>query len=256
MSDSVIDGMDVQVCLWEICNISPPGIYNCGNFNGPYFEFVTTQGEAVLSRAYPLSTEWDTLYWLGVPGNRWWPKNSEQFCLGYAGMLEIQDTGHVVIQGVELRTWDVIRLSESGTPFPGLSVTITERIGAAPRNFCPWLCSVTVDCYDYQLVHYSDAEITVPPGASCDIAMSGPPSHPMNHWRITPNPGVNELRISGVGSSRTKIEVHDALGRRITAQSTTRDYECINTSDWEPGAYWVTLNHLGGHRQVLRWVKH
>ncbi|HRD51579.1 MAG TPA: T9SS type A sorting domain-containing protein [Flavobacteriales bacterium] len=255
--DSVIDGMDVQVCRWEICGISPPGVYNCGNFNGPYYEFITTQGEAVLSRVYPLSTSWDTLYWLGVPGDRWWPRNSEPYCLGYAGMLQIQDTGHVVIQGVELRTWEVVRLSESGAPFLGWSVTITERIGAAPRNFCPWLCSVIVDCYDYQLVHYSDDEIAIPPGASCAMAMGHPVNQLMSDWRTLPNPGSDELRVTGRIAAATRVEVCDALGRLIVGQALLRNEIpiTISTSAWEPGTYFVTLIEHSGQRQVLRWLK-
>ncbi|HMC97952.1 MAG TPA: hypothetical protein VKG92_09870, partial [Flavobacteriales bacterium] len=113
--------------------------------------FTTLQANTVLSkRFYPTETNWDTLYYLGVPGDRWWPLGIGQGACGHLGMLQIQDTGHVTIDDVYLRTWRIAILDSAGIPTPVYSynffeqdsVAIIERIGAVPgRAFLSIPCN-------------------------------------------------------------------------------------------------------------------
>ena len=254
LGDTIVNGATLQKCLYEICWIDGSGVYHCGNFNGPFYEYTTVQGEAVLSRVNYL-TGLDTLYWLGVPGDRWWPPGSEEYCLGLAGMLEIQDTGHVVIEGIELRTWNVARLTQNGTPITGTLETITERIGAVPRRFCPSVCSVIVDCYMFSLAHYSDGEINIPPGSPCGITTNDAVDHRINRLQGMPNPGTDQLNITGLSSTPSKVEVRDALGRLVHSQNMAASNAIIPTSAWARGTYFITATDQSGTREVLRWVK-
>lgn len=257
LSDTIVNGMVIQRTEWWAC-YEYQGVLHCEPFmngmNGPFYEYVTLQNDVVL-RGGPSFTSWDTLYWLGVPGDRWWPIGSEAFCNGYEGMLQILDTGNVVVQGMSLRTWSVTSLNQNGTPGNWVVATITERIGAVPRNFCPVICSVIYDCFPPSLYHYSDGEINMPLGTTCDIATSNSRIDSADDLRTSPNPGTDQLTITGLSSTPSKVEVRDALGRLVHSQNMAASNAIIPTSAWARGTYFITATDQSGTREVLRWVK-
>ena len=60
-------------------------------------------------------------------------------------MLQIMDTGHVVIDEVSLGTWHMAYLDINGIPmmtagWPLAPFTVTERIGIAPRMPNVYMC--------------------------------------------------------------------------------------------------------------------
>ena len=201
IGDTMILGVSVQVSSHKMCWIDGLGVFHCWANIGPFYDYFTLQGDVVLVPDGSF-TAMDTMFWLGVPGDRWWIPGSEEYCNGYYGMQEIQDTGHVVYDGISLRTWEVATLSPSGTPAGGFTETITERIGGVPRRFCPAICSMITDCEPSSLrnlVHYSDGEINIPLGTTCDMATSTPGVGSVSSLRIAPNPGVDQLTRSRSG---------------------------------------------------------
>lgn len=254
IGDSIVNGLTLQVCTYETCWIDDFGVYHCPVMNGPFLEYVTMQGEALL---YGLNSPigLDTLFWLGVPGDRWWAPGSETNCLGFVGMIEIQDTGHVVNDGIQLRTWTAARLQEDGTPIPWTMKTITERIGVTPRTFCPTLCSAWTDCETFSLQvleHYSDADISIPDGTSCDVT-TGMPGATTPCSVLLPNPGTNQLTFAGLQPTAA-VSVCDALGRTMHAASKLPT-ATIDTATWPSGTYFVMVTGNASAPSVLRWVK-
>lgn len=257
LHDTVVDGMTLQVSLREFCYLDQLGAYQCSTgLNGPFYEYVTLQDEVVLSCDL-VSTQWDTLYWLGLPGDRWWAPGSEANCMGFAGMIEVQDTGHVVHDGISLRTWIVARLQEDGTPSPWFTETITERIGSLPRYFCPTICSTWTECETYSLGflgHYSDVEVSIPDGTYCDFTTAIQNTHMSAPAGAYPNPGTDQLWITGL-TTTVSIEVHDPLGRLVHSRSNLSENAPIETASWDSGTYFIAVVQANGVRDLLRWVK-
>ena len=257
-SDSIVDGYAVQVVRRTQQDIL---------FGGPIIalpdHYYRMEGNAVMRRCggpWCFDAAWDTTYFLGIPGDRWMSEYAEPSCYP-SGMLQIVDTGHMVLEGIQRRTWDLVYLDENGNtvqdinPQLGDSLGIIEGVGSPP-GAPPGPCDTMVTWHVplVSLLCYSDAELSIPEGTVCDLVTSGNPAE-ANSSALLPNPGTDQFTITGLSPGST-IRVCDPLGRLIhSAVSTTRD-AIIPTSAWEVGTYYITVSHgSGGPSRSLRWVK-
>ncbi len=251
--------MDIQIVEWTRTPYYP-GVGFLST-SSPQRRFYSLQGNVVLDRnLFPVpGGDWDTLYFLGVPGDRWWPRYTDQTCPPL-GMIEIQDTGHVIIDGINLRTWDLAYLNEAGQPIPegnpswGDTLGIIEHIGSMPGG--PPMPCTTQNwdiCGAYRL-HYSDDLISFPDETFCDIttyiSTTGSSSAIVGSY---PNPGTDQLTLTGLSSTSHTIEVRDPLGRLIHTQNMAAGNAIIETSVWPSGTYFVSI--VGSELQFIKWMK-
>jgi len=243
VADTVLDGFEAQRI--ESVRVDP---WPSGTSDSTT-QFFTLQGAAVLSKLGPPQSGWDTTLFLGDPGEGWWPIGSDDTCLPM-NFVVIQDTGHVVIDGVPLRTWAVAQLNAYGDPW-GL-FTITERIGFV--SYIPYWqpCSGgIIDWYIPYLLCYSDVDF----GPPCDLnTMLPPTSSSGSSARVFPNPGSDQLAISGLPSGTNTMQVRDVLGREVLS-ATRIGVDAIDATAWAKGTYHLVVTTPDGARQVLRWVK-
>lgn len=235
--------------------------YPWGTNDWPDFtELIRMEGAAVISdhsnMTWNTNGEWDTIQYYGNIGDHWWPANADEGCPPQ-GMLQIMDTGSVVIDGVSLRTWQMAYLDINGVPImvaaPLAPFTLTERIGMAPRMPHTHMCGIT-ETTDIELIAYSDADITFPPGSVCGLPMSTDANKPMVAAALYPNPSSERFWVIGLSTS-TSVEVHDPLGRLVHSRSNLSMNTPIETASWESGTYFITVAQADGARDLLRWVK-
>ena len=257
VSDSTENGMDIQIVEWTRTPYFPGvGFLTTSSIQR---RFYSRQGNVVLDRnLFPVpGGNWDTLYVLGVAGDRWWPRYADQTCPPL-GMIEIQDTGHVVIDGISLRTWDLAYLDEFGEPIPewgfGDTLGIIEHIGSMV-GVPPLPCNNPngESCAVYRL-HYSDDQLSFPDGTTCEITTNVAIAHPTSATLVLqPNPGTDQLAITGIASS-SRIEVRDALGRLVHSQNGPGGTASLSTNSWPSGAYFINVIASDG-QQFRKWIK-
>lgn len=258
--DSVVDGHNVQVVRRTQQYVLPGG--QLGTVETWPDWYYRMEGGAVMRRCGGLgcwTTAWDTLYYLGVPGDRWSSEFAEPWCYPH-GVLEITDTGRVMIAGVVRRTWDLAYLDENGQFVPDLpswlgdTLGIIERIGS-PLGNPPQPCDGgVIDYFFFHLLHYSDIEVNIPEGTACD-GPTGLDSHVRTHLSLLPNPGTDHFQLSGFGSSSAQVSVRDALGRNCFSTGNYRSGERIRAESWAPGSYYITVISATQSR-TLQWLKH
>jgi hypothetical protein len=154
--------------------------------------FHTSQDGGVIYAWDVLSSgTWDTLYWFtAVPGDRWYPPGADGLCPGQypLGVLQVVDTGHVVLGGWSLRHVDVAFLDGAGQQSPD-SFTIIERLGSPLMVIAPGGCIVSeaggsLRTYDDNAFPpYNSGE-----PSTCDqfTGIDGPVSRPA--FDVYPNP--------------------------------------------------------------------
>ncbi|MBL0128819.1 MAG: T9SS type A sorting domain-containing protein [Flavobacteriales bacterium] len=72
---------------------------------------------------------------------------------------------------------------------------------------------------------------------------------------IHPNPGTDQVWITGLSPGTNLIEVRDPLGRTVHMQRMTEAAGNIETSSWAIGIYFIRVTGTEGTYQVLQWVK-
>lgn len=257
VGDTVVDGYSCQMVHRRDDTFYPSGIWS------PIFvEYYRMQGAAVMTRCdgwlCPPNPPWDTLLYLGNPGDRWRGGYHDPDCYPF-GILEIQDTAHVVIQGITLRTWDLARLDQNGLPIPeedlpnyGDSLCIIERLGGNIRAFPQPCDGGFIDYYWYTQTHYSDVDITLPEGSTCDLITTVPqPSIPTIRL-IGSNEGFS---LIGLGPSVARVEVLDSQGRIAWSVPGVQEQELVEPKGLQPGMYLVAVRFSNGHQQALHWLK-
>lgn len=84
------------------------------------------------------------------------------------------------------------------------------------------------------------------------VGVGGP--IPVAGAQVLPNPGHEFCNVTLRGNQRAIVQVSDALGRSVWTLSVSGGVS-MNTVDWPPGTYIITITTSDGARQVLRWVK-
>lgn len=231
--DTLIDGFLAQVIAVHAFGTDNGG----GTIDDYSLGYERTDGEIIYSGS---AGNWDTLYWFGDIGDRWWPIGSAMTCPPQ-GMLEIVDTGHVTMGPLTLKTWDLVYLDSLGQTMSG-PLPITERIGTVPRQPEIWDCFSAIDYFDAYFICYSDSELVALGEEACAIDVGVADRFVDAEFSITPNPtnGPFTLRCDqgGIGGV---ISIFNPLGRRIMQQSMRDVTQVIDLSSFKPGCYRVVL---------------
>ncbi len=196
---------------------------------------------------------WDTLYWFGQVGERWWPIGHPQTCPPH-GMLEIVATGETEVQGITLNTVTVVILDEAGDPMSS-PLTITERIGTTPR--APFIddCNIIIEYFFPSFICYSDDEIQSPEGEACHLTL-GSAEHIASRPTLSlhPNPGTS-FQFTGLGPRPARLRLLDMQGRVVREGLAATEHSPVDPGALKPGTYLVEIRLADGQREVIRWVK-
>ena len=259
--DTLLDGFVAQRCMTRTCYLGSDTI--CNSDVWQFRDFVSLQGDVVYYKhSWTMNSPWDTLYYLGVPGDFWYPLGFDPDC-DPLGKLVIADTGHVVMGGVSLRTWDIDQLDSDGVPmaedmpFNQDPLRVIERIGGTPRVFTNIQCNPggIIEYSYFNLLHYSDWELSTNDGLSCDLVLGSAERTSERGLTSYPNPGTDHLQLSGFGSSSAQVNVRDALGRLCFSTRNYRSGERIRAESWAPGSYYISVTDRSGNGSMLRWLK-
>ena len=210
----------------------------------------------------PNGVIWDTLLRFdAVPGHRWFLPNHGLYCngsIGNTGILEVTDTGSVVVDGVTLRRWRFGVDLGTGDPIYG-SDWYYERIGfmqgMMPFPFCGW----SIDAGENFRCYWDD-DITyvhpMAPGGTawCDVALGSNGTEQDDELNLFPNPGSEHLTIVLPDRPHSFV-MHDAVGRMVAVRSGLIGASTVNTSLLSSGPYLIRIEASDGTRTTLRWVK-
>ena len=81
----------------------------------------------------------------------------------------------------------------------------------------------------------------------CPLALTGPQEEPTAELRLFPNPGQDEVFLSGAGND-AEVRVMDALGRLMWQGRSGSDALRIDVQDWPRGSYLLRLWENGESR--------
>lgn len=233
--DTVIGGLDVKVAHGRRFGVMGGG----DPFDQHWWEYTRIEDDVIYHGGS--SGGWDTLYWFGEIGDRWWPPGASMDCPPH-GMLEIVDTGHVVFGGLSLRKCEVVTLDSLGQamigPFP-----LTERIGTLPRYPEVHACNAIIDYFIPSFICYSDSEMI---GLGTDPCVEGvgiPRSEaPATELRLAPNPARGSARVLlDQLKPGARLLLFDVRGRLVEQWSMYSPDLRLDLSRYAPGLYNVLL---------------
>ncbi|MBL8001025.1 MAG: T9SS type A sorting domain-containing protein [Flavobacteriales bacterium] len=205
-----------------------------------------------------LTQSWDTLYdFAVVPGDKWLPPHADPgICPpGNGDVIEVLDTGTVVIDGMVLRYVDVHCGFYDGR--------ITERLGWSlgmvmfEGCFVPE-CSCDLRCYRDDSLSYVRPGLTLPCD-HLDLATAVEMDLQGQALVVAPNPGTDHFTLSGVEGylppGRHTITLFDATGRIVLQQRTADVRPMIDTGALPSGLYRVAVRDEQGAVLGATWVK-
>ena len=102
---------------------------------------------------------WDTLYYYGEVGDKWYPLNTENSgCVHPVGMVTIMEVDSIHIGNELIGRW---RLSYINTLGNNYSFYMFDRFGTLDLRIDPYNCSVVMEYYWTYFLHYTDPDITL-----------------------------------------------------------------------------------------------
>lgn len=224
-------------------------------------QYTALQNEVLMVPAWsPNGLAWDTLLRFdAVPGDRWYLPNYEVICSGQEpfGMLQVTDTGHVVVDGVVLRRWSTATLAADGQILWS-GESYFDRVGflsgLVPMPFCGSFSELgeSLKCYwDNDLTFIAPGQ---PIGTTCDITLNAPSPEAPNAISAAPNPGRDQLSLTLPPGSH-RVALIDALGRVLATHANLSGTAAIATAHLPPGPYVIRVEGREGMRASVRWVK-
>ncbi len=237
--DTILDGRNAQRILVNTVLMN----YMSGSLDTTNTVLYTAQEDGlVLAWGTGSGESWDTLYWCSAePGDRWYPPGADGQCAGQhpLGMLQVVDTGHVVINDQRLRFLDMAYVGEFGQqvdPF-----TITERLGA------PWMVIPPGGCIVSEagstIRTYMDDDMSYDSGApsTCEDLIdqvgqvqAGPA------FAVYPNPAGEWVRFPSDAVHVAHVSVLDVHGR-IMHTSAVNGNGRLDIRVLAPGYYMLKL---------------
>lgn len=222
-------------------------------------EFFTSFDDGVVFLYLPQGVEWDTLYWLTAPlGARWFPPGVEPdttACPPPGGMVEVEDTGTVVLNGLPVSYRDVFYLDMTGAQ-ASASFRIYERFGASSVGLPPGGC-ITSE-WPYILNTYSDdAGAFYDSGNpwSCPEWLDILEGDAHDILQISPNPGTDHFTVSLHPSGLSTLSVFDAMGKPVLRMTNVSGAPTLDASAWSQGLFFITILDPNGTARTVRWVK-
>ncbi len=213
----------------------------------------------------------DTLYYFSAPiGYKWMTSpNSFTNCTGPKSQVTVMDTGHKVIQGVNLK-WQKVSISKwfSGvTTTTPIADTIYERFGYLqtnifdPYNFCTNNTDVgsstPLRCYgDNQLINFKYKGLT----NYCDYVLGIKETEfQKNIIQVYPNPANDVLNIEfstslNLAEQPIIIEISNALGQVVLNEVLITQNVKLKTNFLPSGIYYLELKTLNGlvHKNFVK----
>ncbi len=258
--DSMINGNTCQMIRRygkSVCQNGPVAsygraIYTYTNSNKVVYVNNYTSPSNVQTQAF------DTLFWFDAPiGAKWQMVHQSFNCTGTVScIVTVQDTGHALFQGVNLRWQKVNYMAQGGGPVQTVTDTIYERFGYLrtdpfnPHNFCSSISDVQTSrifrCYgDNQIT-----DLKFRYSGACDYFVDVSVEElnaAHNDLTVFPNPAGSTLQISSKNDlwNDALVEMRDALGRTILKQAFSTS---LNISVLAPGIYVVTVKNDSGLR--------
>ncbi len=184
--------------------------------------------------------EFDTLYdFAASPGDHWFvnaPDGVEPFLV-----MTVQDTGHVLIDGAQLR---YLTTTDGDT--------VVERLGSLYYHFVPW-SQLVLDASDGPLRCYNDVEIDYfsPTWWFGCASITGMDASTNRPTMALPNPGTNQLTLS-LPAGAHRFALLDTLGHTVLEQRGNGERITIDTSALPMGLYLVRVDQA---TSVVRWIK-
>ena len=212
-----------------------------------YFEvtrdlYYASIGDMVMTRA---SDAWDTLYRFdAVPGDHWYapgfsPEGDGSSCDPLENRLVVTDTGHVIVQGINLRTLTLLNYVNNDPQQP-LIRTIPERI-CFPLYRLEGGCSVIICSYTH-VCNYSDMDIQLayanaPWTGGCDPLVTEVRAQSLFHLQTVLH-GASGLEISSpIPVEAVDVQLYDAMGKLITHRANMTLPSHLPTSHLTAGTY-------------------
>ncbi len=200
---------------------------------------------------------WDTLLRFdALPGDRWYVPGHDIICSEISSwdLLEVMDTGHVVVNSIALRYWD---LGHYITPDQfQWSGRCFDRLGF-PGVLVP-LPSCGVMTEGFVSSCYRDDELIFPspilPSDWCGLPLNTAESEKVQGAVPTPNPGTDHFTLQLPPGVHT-VEVVDAMGRTVLREQAANSTTRMATGSLPAGAYSVRVVERDGSLRTMRWVK-
>lgn len=249
VGDTIIDGVPSKKIFEFVKTINQATgqIVTGGNFRYSY-----EANGVVYGRGYDWTTSidvWDTLFNINaVPGNRWgiYPGVYD------SSYMEVQDTGHAMIQGFNLR-WLTVEYTINGLVEDWLLDTIYERIGFAGFNY-PFEASVgSTDPFISGFCNYSDDAFSdwnntdtvcrfLPTGIETTLAPT---------FSVFPNPVSDVFHFKSFDGAPATICVYSSDGRKMLEQRKFEN-DAIDMSTLPNGIFTIEMiSHQGVSRQKI-----
>jgi Secretion system C-terminal sorting domain len=250
--DSLIGSNNCQAIRRYRYNQCWNGLFS--NYDKYYYTYTSNQITYVndyLSTGSVQTQTFDTLFYMNAPiGYKWLVSpNSFTNCSGPKSIVTVLDSGHKVIQNVNLK-WQKVSISRfCGNAANTLSVidTIYERFGYLqtdifePYNFCSNITdlgsSTPFRCYgDNQIISFKYKGLA----SNCDYVLSvNDEKYKKSKITLYPNPTSSLISISTDGSIKN-IQLYNALGQLV-------DYKKINSttidvSGLQVGIYYINIS--------------
>lgn len=228
--------------------------------NSTYSHFTSLE-DGVVYQYLPTTAEWDTLYWqTATIGDRWFPPGVEPDagCPPPGGMVEVVDTGTMIINGFPIGYRDVRYLNETGSP-EGASFSIHERFGSfsvgLPAGGCvisewPYILNSYID--EAGSFYSSGNSWSCPEWTAIHERDLADPLH------LYPNPAKDAILLEGPSVQRGMwYRIVDAAGRQVmegswnSGMSTCR----LDVSDLPASLYVIRCQAPGQAAVVARFSK-
>jgi hypothetical protein len=257
VGDTMIDGLSAQHIIVNTGVMN----YFTNTWETNVSDFYTAQDGGIIYawNVSGNSLSWDTLYWLSaLPGDRWYPPDADDLCAGQGllGMLEVSDTGNVLVSGQSLRYVDVTFLDGFGQPEGGV-FHIIERLGSPLMTIYPGGCLVAEA--GGELRTYVDDDFPmydsgVP--SLCDQITSLSEAALEKTVHVYPNPGEDMISISGYALAAVgHLLLRDTSGREVLHERMDTGKNTVSVAVLSSGVYAVELTTNAGVRSLGKWVK-
>lgn len=254
LGDTVIDGLSAQ-------RIHEAGVVIDYLANDTFaideMVYTAVQDSVVFTRvSWNGQPAWDTLYRFdAVIGDRWFPPGADSVCMnGTEGMLEVLDTGTVVVDGLSLRQWTISYIDASGQPIWG-AFPMVERLGTyGGIGLLPGSCIIveygeSLRCYDDSQIEYRAPGWTFGCGSVTAL-----PETATGDLTVFPNPGRERFSMHLPGGPHT-ITLFDVTGRMVLQQRTSEARPVIGTEALPAGLYRIAVRDPQGAVMGATWVK-
>lgn len=247
--DTLIDGFLTQVIAVRAFGTGLGG----GIIDQLGWAYERTDGEVVHTGS---AGNWDTLYWFGEIGDRWWPIGADMFCPPPHGMLEIADTGQVNMGLLTLKTWDLVYLDSVAQPMSG-PITIIERIGGVPRSPMIIPCGGAIEYFTPSFICYSDSELVALGEEACAIDLGIEQPLAEVEFTISPTatdgPFMIQCTEAGIGG---EVSIFDPVGRRVLRLALHSTRQAVDLAHFPAGLYRALLTRPDGAVGVRSLVKY